>query len=93
MYVHVCMYVCVCDYKKSLPLYSKYVWNIISVKIFSLKETRVRRAEALRILASEYKKKSVSDKDGLTTFVTQMGAQTGYTYTQHIHTYLHTYIH
>ena len=57
-----------------------------------MKETRVRRAEALRILASEYKKKSVSDKDGLTTFVTQMGAQTGYTYTQHIHTYIHTYI-
>eukprot|EP01036_Dinobryon_divergens_P035590 gene35590-46155_t len=46
-------------------------------RLFCFQETRIRRAEALMILAAEYKKKSVADKDGLSTFVTQMGAQTG----------------
>eukprot|EP01035_Chromulina_nebulosa_P028356 gene28356-37418_t len=37
-------------------------------RLFCFQETRIRRAEALMILAAEYKKKSVADKDGLSTF-------------------------
>ena len=62
----VCMYVGKnLIYSSSMPI------------LFCFQETRIRRAEALMILAAEYKKKSVADKDGLSTFVTQMGAQTG----------------